>query len=230
MQIRLQKYLADAGIASRRASEAMITAGRIFVNGKVANVLGTKIDPEYDKVTVDGKSIKENREIVVMMLNKPRGYVVSARKFPGEKNIFDLIDYKYRIYPIGRLDKDSEGLLLLTNDGALADRLTHPKFQKEKEYIVSVDKNIDERFLAAMENGVNLDDGRTKPALTEPIAEDEFSIILREGRKRQIRRMCTTLGFEVTRLKRIRVNDLMLGNLKVGQYRILGGKELGLLE
>ena len=120
--------------------------------------------------------------------------------------------------------------MLLTNDGALADRLTHPKFQKEKEYIVTVDKSIDERFLESMENGVNLDDGRTKPALAEAIAEDEFSIILKQGKKRQIRRMCEVLGYEVTRLKRIRVNDLMLGNLKLGQTRILGAKELRLLQ
>jgi len=230
MQIRLQKYLAEAGVASRRAAEAMMTSGRIFVNGKVANVLGTKVDPEKDKVTVDGRPVKENHETVVMMLNKPRGYVVSSRKFEGEKNIFDLIDYKYRIYPIGRLDKDSEGLLLLTNDGQLAEMLTHPRYQKEKEYIVTVDKTINERFLEDMENGVNLDDGRTKPALAEALGADEFSIVLKQGKKRQIRRMCEVLGYEVTRLKRIRVNDLMLGNLKLGQYRILGAKELRLLE
>jgi len=230
MQIRLQKYLADAGVASRRAAEEMITAGRIFVNGKVADILGTKVDPEKDKVTVDGRSVKQNRESVVMMLNKPRGYVCSAKKFPGEKNIFDLIEYRYRIYPIGRLDKDSEGLILLTNDGQLADRLTHPKFQKEKEYIVTVDKNINERFLENMENGVNLDDGRTMPAFTEALAEDEFSIILKQGKKRQIRRMCEVLGYNVTRLKRIRINRLLLGNLKLGQTRILGAKELSLLQ
>ena len=229
MLIRLQKFMADSGLASRRKSEEFINAGLVSVNGNPAKI-GDKVDPEKDTVKYLGRTIgKTEKKVIVIMLNKPAGFTCTTRKFKGERNIFELINIPERVYPVGRLDKDSEGLILLTNDGELAQRLTHPKFEKEKEYFVTVNKNLRNESLSAMENGIQLEDGKTLPTKVKKFADKSFSIILKEGKKRQIRRMCEKMGLEVEELKRVRVNKLKLGELKTGKYVVLSEAERTLL-
>jgi len=222
--MRLQKFLSAAGVCSRRKGEEYIKAGRVAVNGQIVAELGAKIDPETDLVQVDGKAVQPSQSYVYIALNKPRGYVTSC-SHPGEKIVMDLVDISQRVYPIGRLDKDSTGLLLLTNDGRLHHRLSHPSFDHEKEYDVSVAHPITDGALHKLAAGLPLMGTKTRPARIRRISEIRFRIILQEGKNRQIRRMVRKVGNQVTRLKRIRVGDVKLGRLPQGNWRYLTEKE-----
>ncbi len=232
---RLQKFLARQGVASRRKAEEMILAGKIKVNGQTVTILGISIDPQKDKVEVEGKQLKKAPASVYFMLNKPRGYISSLSDPKGRKTIADLIEpIKERVYPIGRLDYDSEGLLLLTNDGDLTLALTHPSHQVRKIYRVRVNGLPTDKKLAKLETGIPLEDGLTAPATVRFVdllkGNALLEISIQEGRNRQIRRMCEYIGHPVLRLKRIKIGDLALGSLKSGEYRPLTAKELKLLK
>lgn len=222
--VRLQKYLSTAGVCSRRRGEALILAGRVTVNGKVQTRLGSKVDPEKDTVTVDGRSVSFIRPPIYIALNKPRGVVTSCRQ-PKDKTVLDLIDVPERVYPVGRLDKDSTGLLVLTNDGRLHHRLSHPSFDHEKEYEVTVHPAISDQGLAEMEKGMPLMGSRTRPARIIRTSPNTFRITLKEGKNRQIRRMVKQLGCRVTSLNRVRISELRLGRLKPGAWRHLSERE-----
>ena len=222
--IRLQKYLSHAGICSRREGERLILEGRVAVNGNVVTELGTKVDSETDRVTVDGKSVGDAESLVYILLNKPPGYISSCRH-RNEKIVLDLIDTDRRVYPVGRLDKASEGLLLLTNDGRLHLKLSHPSFDHEKEYEVAVARPISDDELRAMGAGVLISGRPTRPARVKRLSAKRFRIVLQEGRNRQIRRMLGVLNHEAIQLRRIRMAGIRLGELSVGAWRHLTDKE-----
>ena len=222
--MRLQKFLSAAGVCSRRKGEEFIKAGRISVNGEVIVELGTKIDPDQDRVEVDGKAIKPANTLVYIALNKPKDYVTSC-SHPGQKVVVDLVDISERIYPVGRLDKDSTGLLLLTNDGRIHHRLSHPSFDHEKEYDVTVARPIPDGALKKMSDGLPLMGTKTRPARITRISPRRFRMVLQEGKNRQIRRMVRKVGNEVTRLQRKRFANVKLGNLPPGKWRYLSQSE-----
>ncbi len=222
--MRLQKWLSDAGVCSRRHGENLIRAGKVRVNGAVVTTLGTKVDPDKDRVEVDGQPVQAQLQKIYVALHKPRGYVTSC-DHPGQRLVLDLIDIKERIYPVGRLDKDSTGLLLLTNDGRLHHRLSHPSFDHEKEYEVTVDRPIDDGDLKQLSEGLPILGSMTRPARVRRLAGRRFRIVLLEGRNRQIRRMVKQLGYQVKRLKRIRMAHIHLGNLPEGAWRYLTATE-----
>lgn len=230
--VRLQKMLADCGVASRRKSEELIRNGVVKVNGKVAEI-GDKVDPYNDKVYVRGKRVtaaaKPKHRYI--MLNKPRGYVTTMSDERGRKCIAELIeDIQERVYPIGRLDKDSEGLLLLTNDGEFANHIMHPKKHVNKVYRVTVRPTITEEMVEKLQTGIVLDGRKTAPAQVRVMTKQEgrvvLEIVIREGRNRQIRRMCESLGLEVARLNRVAIGTVKLGGLKQGMYRDLSPDEV----
>ena len=221
--VRLNKFLSEAGAASRRGSDRMIGEGRVTIDGRTA-VLGDKVFPG-NMVCVDGKEVERVKEDIILAFYKPAG-ITSTSDPNDEDNVIDFIGYPKRIFSIGRLDKDSEGLLLMTNNGDLADRIMRSKNEHEKEYIVRVNKNITDEFISKMSGGVLLDDGRlTKRCFVETLGPREFRIILKQGLNRQIRRMCEQLGYEVKNLKRTRVVNITLGDLKEGRYRDISKKE-----
>ncbi len=234
MDERLQKILARAGLGSRRACEDLISAGRVRVNGQVAG-LGDKADPDVDTITLDGRKINAAETLVYVALNKPRG-VLSAVEAPDPRpTVRNLIPLPGTLYPVGRLDAESEGLILLTNDGEMANRLTHPRYGHEKEYRVLVARRPDAEQLEAFRHGVVLEDGhRTLPAginLESGFGKGAWlRITLREGRKRQIREMCNLVGLPVVRIVRVRIGTLLLGNLKPREWRLLTEKEIGELK
>jgi 23S rRNA pseudouridine2605 synthase/23S rRNA pseudouridine2604 synthase len=223
--VRLQKFLAAAGVCSRRKGEELIRAGRVQVNGRVVAALGAKIDPENDQVSVDGRPVAAEQKAVYIALNKPRGYVTSCRH-AGKKIVLELVHVAERVYPVGRLDKDSTGLLLLTNDGRLHLRLSHPSFDHEKEYEVVVERPIPDGALRRMAEGMPILNTRTRPAVVTRLDERRFRIVLKEGRNRQIRRMVRRLGNEVVELKRTRVACIRLGGLAEGAWRYLDQREV----
>jgi 23S rRNA pseudouridine2605 synthase/23S rRNA pseudouridine2604 synthase len=227
--MRLQKYLSAAGVCSRRRGEELISQGLVKVNGEKVTQLGTSINPELDRVEVAGQVIRKSKALVYIMLNKPKGYITS-RSHRGEKIVFDLVDVPERLNPVGRLDKDSTGLLILTNDGELHNRLIHPSFDHEKEYEVKVANFLDDRALEALRAGVVFEDQKTRPATVKRLGEKLFRIILKEGRKRQIRRMVEVIGNQVTALHRVRMSTLYIGDLKTGQWRYLTPKEISALQ
>jgi 23S rRNA pseudouridine2605 synthase/23S rRNA pseudouridine2604 synthase len=218
--MRLQKFIASAGICSRRQAEAYIRDGRVAVNGEVVTQPGVKVDPETDKVAVDGQAIAPGRSKIYIALNKPAGYVSSCLQ-RQEKTILELVNIPERIYPVGRLDKESTGLLLLTNDGELHLKLSHPSFDHEKEYDVTVAAPIANDDLARLGEGVRIDGRKTRPAKVVRVSERRFRMVLLEGRNRQIRKMTGSLGHRVTALKRLRIAGIKLGGLKEGQWRYL---------
>jgi 23S rRNA pseudouridine2605 synthase len=232
MEERLQKILARAGFGSRRACEKFITEGRVSVNGRPAE-LGQKADPTRDKIVVDGQLLSRPEKLTYVMIYKPRG-VVSSLAAQGERNtVRDLVDLETRLYPVGRLDVDSEGLMLLTNDGELTDHLTHPRYESEKEYRVLVKGVPDEERLAAWRRGVMLEGKRTAPA--QVIRQERaptgtwLRIVMHEGRKHQIRDIGMLLGLPVQRLIRVRMGDLPVGHLAPGEWRQLKPDEVELL-
>jgi len=222
--MRIQKYLSSAGFCSRRKGEEYIKDGLVKVNGITVTELGTKVDPENDNIEVNQTLILSDQKKVYIALNKPSEYVTSC-DHPGEKIVLDLVDIPERVYPVGRLDKDSTGLLLLTNDGKLHHRLSHPSFDKEKEYEVTVTKHITDGALKSLEKGMAMMGTRTRPAKIKRISSKRFRIILKEGKNRQVRRMVRKVGSRVSRLKRIRVSNIKLGRLSQGSWRYLGEKE-----
>ncbi len=222
--IRLQKFLSEAGICSRRKGEEYIKAGFVRVNNNVVTELGEKVDPQKDRVEFKGKVVDVKSDPIYIALNKPKGYVTSSLQ-AGDKIVLDLIDIKERIYPIGRLDKDTSGLLILTNDGSLHHQLSHPSFDHEKEYDVTVVRPIPEGALRSIAKGMPMMGTKTRPAEIERITSRRFRIVLREGKNRQIRRMVRKVGNHVARLKRVRVSNIKLGRLAEGTWRYLTEKE-----
>ncbi|MBN1565822.1 MAG: rRNA pseudouridine synthase [Anaerolineae bacterium] len=235
MAERLQKLISQAGIASRRAAEELIREGRVKVNGKVAQ-LGDKADLAHDVVTVNGRTLNPKPEFVYILLNKPRGVICTNKPLPQEKRrtARSLIPHEGHIFTVGRLDVDSEGLILLTNDGELANKLMHPRYEHSKTYRVLVENVPTRETLEAWRNGVILDNKRTAPAKVRLLSSDEegtwLHIVLREGRKRQIRRVASLLGHPVKRLIRIKIDMLEVGHLHPGQWRDLTPKEVRLLK
>ncbi len=223
-QERLQKVMARIGVASRRVCEEMIAEGRVLLNQKVAT-LGDKAS-EDDEITVDGSVLSAKPDAVTYLLNKPTGVVTTASDTHGRKVVTSLVPDEVRIFPVGRLDMDSEGLLLLTNDGALAHRLTHPSFGVEKEYVVQVQGTPSRAALRQLREGVELDDGMTAPAKVALLAPEALRITIHEGKNRQVRRMCDAVGHKVTRLVRTQIGPLKDPNLAPGGYRLLQPKEV----
>jgi 23S rRNA pseudouridine2605 synthase/23S rRNA pseudouridine2604 synthase len=218
--VRLQKYLSDAGVCSRRKGENFIRAGRVRVNGNLITELGTKIDPSKDRVSVDNRPVVAVPDKLYIALHKPKGYITSCHH-GDRKVVTDLVDLSDRIYPVGRLDKDSTGLLLLTNDGRIHHRLSHPSFDHEKEYEVAVVHPIEDSELKQLADGLPILGSKTRPAVVKRISGRRFRIILQEGRNRQIRRMVRHIGNTVKRLKRIRFAHIYLGDLPEGAWRYL---------
>lgn len=224
--MRLAKYLARAGVASRRASEGIVRAGRVTVDGE------TVTDPARDVtlangVAVDGRTVSQRDERTVLVLNKPAGVVSTARDPQGRPTVVSLVPPSPRLYPVGRLDADTTGLILLTNDGALAHRLTHPSFEVEKTYRATVaDPPVREAAVQRLRRGVELEDGVTAPARVRRLAPDLLELTIHEGRKRQVRRMCEAVGHPVTQLERVAIGPLTLGTLRPGSYRRLAPDEV----
>ncbi|MBW1649806.1 MAG: rRNA pseudouridine synthase [Deltaproteobacteria bacterium] len=222
---RLQKYLSQAGICSRREAEKDILNGFVKINGAVVSKLGVKVEVDKDKVEYKGMPAVITKKMLYLALNKPDGYI-SACKDKRGKTVLDLIKIKERIFPVGRLDKDSCGLILFTNDGSIHHRLLHPSFDHEKEYEVTVKKPITNFHLLKMEKGVVINGVKTREAKTEKISNNSFSITLKEGRNRQIRRMADALGYKVVKLKRIRFANILLNGLQEGSWRYLTKNEI----
>jgi pseudouridine synthase len=228
MQARLQKILSAAGVASRRASEQMILEGRVMVNGETVRELGAKADPEKDSIKVDGRRVKTDIQHRYIVLYKPKGYVTTRKDPEGRRTVMDLIGEGQYIYPVGRLDYDTEGLLLMMTDGDLAARLMHPRHEVDKEYEVIVMGAPDARAIEKLKIGVYIEGGRTSPAHVHVGSTVKgarpttlLKITIREGRNRQIRKMCSAVGLPVRDLRRIRMGPISLGRLEPGQWRDL---------
>lgn len=220
--MRINKYISEAGKASRRGADKLVEEGRVTINGKRA-AIGSQVEPG-DEVRVDGNHIFVARNYVYIALNKPVGITSTTEK--GVKgNIVDLVNHSFRVFHIGRLDKDSEGLILLTNDGDIVNEILRSENSHEKEYIVSVDRPINDEFLKNMSEGVHILGTKTLPCKVTQISKYEFNIVLTQGLNRQIRRMCEALGYNVYQLKRIRIMNIQLDKLPIGQWRYLSKKE-----
>ncbi len=219
---RINKYLSEVGFCSRREADKIISQGRVYINREIA-VLGSKVSRD-DQVKVDGEEINKIEEKIYIAFNKPVGIECTGNQ-KVKNNIIDYINFNKRLFTIGRLDKDSEGLILLTNNGDIVNNVLRAENKKEKEYLVTVNKKIDKDFIQKMRGGVRIMGKLTKKCYVEKTYENQFKIILTQGLNRQIRRMCNTLGYRVTKLKRIRVMDIQL-DTKVGEYRFLDEKEI----
>ena len=227
--MRINKFLADAGVASRRACDKLIEDGKVYVNGKVAS-LGQEVD-NSDNVTVEGRVVKLNQKLVYYIMNKPKGYVTTVKDDKGRKTVMDLLPKKSeRVYPVGRLDYDTEGLLIFTNDGELANRLMHPVHEIPKTYIAKIEGTVKEEALAKLRGGIAIDGVKTKKANVRVVEETkEFtkvSVTITEGRNRQVRKMFEAVGYEVVFLKRIKIGDLSLRGLDRGEVRSLSSQEV----
>jgi 23S rRNA pseudouridine2605 synthase len=230
------KLLTGCGIGSRRQIAALIKRGAIAVNGQMVESFNLPVDPAKDVITIDGKRISATAEpMTYLVLNKPGGVLSSTSDTRGERTVTDILPQKYRhlrLYPVGRLDKDSTGLMLLTNDGDLTLLLTHPRFEQEKEYVVRLEQALKPEEILRLEGGIHLDDGRTSPARVRALKQPpcSYSLTIHEGKKRQVRRMLAALGYRVLELKRIRLGSLRLGALPEGQVRELTSREVRLLK
>lgn len=224
-KIRVQKFLSQKGLFSRRETEALIREGRMLIDGEKA-ILGDRVTDE-SIIAIDGDPIEVKKKIkrIVIAFYKPKGVESTLKAIEGVKTLVDF-DFKARVFPIGRLDKDSHGLLLLTNDGELSNKLAHPSYQKEKEYLVVVDRDVKKTFLTEISKGLLIDKYQTKPCFAELVEPTIIRMILTEGRNRQIRKMCLALGYKVRDLLRIRVGVCQLGELKEGRFRVLSEKEI----
>ena len=231
--MRLNKFLSNSGLASRRKCDQLIEEGKVFVNGKQVTELGSQINEKKDKVTVEGKTITLPSSFVYIKLNKPKGYACTAQDEKGRKTIYDLIDSEERLFSIGRLDYDTEGLILLTNDGDFANKVAHPKFNIDKEYRVTVEGEIKESEMAVMRKGVVVDGQRMPSAIVNFISYEngytKLSVIIDEGQNRQIRRMFEATGKTIKLLKRVRIGQVRLGGLRRGDYKDLTEVELNSL-
>lgn len=233
-EIRLQKYLAEAGVASRRKCEELIAMGRVEVNGQVVTMPGTKIDGK-EVIKVDGREIRQEQKKVYILLNKPVGYISTAKDQFSRKTVLDLVDtVKERIYPVGRLDYDTSGLIMLTNDGELANKLTHPKHEMPKVYRVMIDGNLKEEDINSFQTGIAIEDYTTAPAKVKVIETSKkdsiIEITIHEGRNRQIRKMFEALGYVVLRLKRVAMGSITIEGLEEGKWRYLSKKEIDTLK
>ncbi|MCL6472068.1 MAG: rRNA pseudouridine synthase [Firmicutes bacterium] len=231
MEERLQKFMARSGVGSRRYCEELIKSGRVKVNGKVVTELGTKVDPAKDKVEVDDKAIHPKEERLYIMINKPSGFITSVTDKFGRPTVIDLLGgISDRVYPVGRLDIDTEGLLILTNDGELAFRLTHPRYKVRKTYVAEVIGHPTDENLDRLRKGIMLEDGMTAPAEVKILRQVKnatfVEITIHEGRKRQIKRMFQAIGHRVVFLKRISIDNVLLDNLPLGDFRHLTEKEI----
>ena len=222
---RLQKVLSQAGIASRRAAEDLIVAGRVRVNGQRAR-LGDRADPEHDLVEVDGAPVATRSGLVHYLLNKPAGVISTADDTHGRPTVVELVPPEPRVFPVGRLDADTEGLLLLTNDGELTHRLTHPSYGVEKEYLAEEEGEPNRAAIRRLREGVELDDGITAPAQASLVAPNLLRLTIHEGRNRQVRRMCDAIGHPVVRLVRTRIGPIAERRLKPGEWRVLQPDEV----
>ena len=232
-KIRLQKYLAEAGVASRRKAEEFIIAGRVKVNNKIVTELGTKINPNTDEIKYNGNIIKSEEEKVYILLNKPIGYVTTAKEQFGRDMVLDLVKINKRIVPVGRLDMYTSGALILTNDGEFVNKLTHPKNEINKTYNVTIKGRITKEEVELLKNGVEIDNGYiTKPAEVKILKIDEeknisrIQIIIHEGKNRQIRKMCDSIRKKVLALHRSKIGNIDVKNLKIGEWRYLTKKEV----
>ncbi|ABW19120.1 pseudouridine synthase [Alkaliphilus oremlandii] len=232
--MRLQKFLAANGVASRRKSEELISSGRVKVNGNIITEMGYKVDLDIDKISVDNKDIILQERKVYILLNKPTGYVTTVSEQFNRKKVTDLVDVPYRIFPVGRLDYNTSGLLILTNDGELTYKLTHPKFKVEKVYIAKVKGIPTKEALEAFENGLKIEDYITAPAKIKILKEiNQHTLVevrIREGKNRQVRKMCEAIGHPVVELKRIAMGRIHLGNLDVGNWRYFTEREIAYLK
>ena len=232
--MRLQKYIAECGIASRRSAEKIIESGRVYVNGDLVDYMGCEIDPERDVVEVDGRAISPETVKYYIMLNKPKNYVTTVSDEFGRPTVMNLVsDINARIYPVGRLDFDTTGLLIMTNDGEFANRLTHPRNIVDKTYIARTDMLLSEEQIEHLQKGVVIDGRKTAPAKAEVIKRPqkgfEVKITIHEGRNRQVRKMLEAVGVNVIALKRISVGSVTLGNLPEGKWRKLSEAEINKL-
>ena len=225
---RLQKLTARAGICSRREAEKIISAGRVTVDGKIITEPGTKADPSKNKIRVDGKLLTFGAEKIYLLLNKPRGYVSTVKDERGRKTVLALLgeNFSERVYPVGRLDLNSEGLLILTNDGDLTNSLIHPRYEVSKTYRAKISGDLTEEKLDKLRAGIELDDGLTAPAEIYLLEKNLVEVTIHEGRNRQVRRMFAAIGCDVKRLRRIKFAGLTLDGLKVGQFRELTAAEV----
>ncbi len=219
--IRLNKFLSMCGVCSRRKADELIGQGKIKVNGKIEGKIGSIVDEIKDKVEYEGKLLKLEDKKIYIMLNKPSGYITTSKEQFDRPCILDLIHEKERVFPIGRLDMDTEGLILLTNDGEFANKVMHPSKKIEKTYIAKVSGIITEEKMDKLRNGVKIEDYITAEAKVRKLSKDSIEIIIHEGKNRQIKKMCLAVGLRVEKLKRIKIGNLELGNLEVGKYKII---------
>lgn len=231
-EVRLQKYLANCGIASRRKSEELITSGKISVNGKVITELGTKINPSTDKILYNGKEVKEESKHVYILLNKPIGYVTTSKDQFGRDSVMDLVKVKERIVPVGRLDMYTSGALILTNDGDFVYQVTHPKHEIEKTYTVTMKGIVTKEEVEKLRNGIKIDDYITKEAKAKILKTDEeknqsrLEITIHEGKNRQVRKMCEAIGHKVLALHRSKIAGIGVKDLSLGKWRYLNKEEV----
>ncbi len=224
--MKIQKFIAMAGVCSRRKAEELIRQGRVFVDGRPAKI-GERIVPGKNRIEVDGREVKLPQKKVYIMLNKPAGIVTSTRSQFGEKTVLELLgEVKERVFPVGRLDKETEGLLILTNDGELAYRITHPSFGVKKTYFVKTDREVPEQTLESMRKGTFIDDKKVVPDLLQRLGRRKYRIILHEGMKRVVRRLFLSYGFRVVYLRREAIGALRLGRLSKGKWRYLSQRDL----
>ena len=225
--IRLNKYISECGVCSRRSADTLIQSGKVSVNGEVITDLGVKIDEISDTIAVDNKIIKKEDKLVYIMLNKPKGYVTTSKEQFGRKSVLDLIDTNLRVYPIGRLDMYTEGLLLLTNDGNFANEMMHPKNKIEKTYIAKVSGNITNEKIEMLKRGVDIGGYVTKPARVRKILDkNELEIVISEGKNRQVRKMCEAINKKVMALHRSKIGNIDVKDLKIGMWRYLTQDEV----
>ena len=231
-EVRLQKYLANCGIASRRKSEELITSGKISVNGKVITELGTKINPSTDKILYNGKEVKEESKHVYILLNKPIGYVTTSKDQFGRDSVMDLVKVKERIVPVGRLDMYTSGALILTNDGDFVYQVTHPKHEIEKTYTVTIKGIVTKEEVEKLRNGIKIDDYITKEAKAKILKTDEeknqsrLEITIHEGKNRQVRKMCEAIGHKDLALHRSKIAGIGVKDLSLGKWRYLNKEEV----
>ena len=232
-KLRLNKFLSNSGVASRRKCDEIIASGKVTVNGKVVTEIGSQINEKKDKVMVEGKAVCLPSSFVYIKLNKPKGYACTASDEKGRKTIYDLVDCEERLFSIGRLDYNTEGLIILTNDGDFANKVSHPRYDVEKEYRVTIEGKIKESELAVLRKGVVVDGQKMPPAKVKLLSQDDnvskISVVINEGQNRQVRRMFEAIGREIKLLKRVRIGSVRLGGLSRGQWRDLTEDELNLL-